>query len=47
MVEDVALTFGLPIDEADLIMNKICTLKDSGLMKRYFKNVKKSQNYPL
>jgi len=30
-VEDVALTFGLPINEADFIMNKTCTMKDRGL----------------
>ena len=29
-VEDVALTFGLPINEADFIMNKTCTMKDGG-----------------
>ena len=29
-VEDVALTFGLPINGADFIMNKTCTLKDRG-----------------
>ena len=30
-VEDVTLTFGLPINEADFIMNKTCTMKDKGL----------------
>jgi len=29
-VEDVALTFGLPVNMADFIMNKTCTLKDRG-----------------
>ena len=29
-IEDVALTFDLPINGADFIMNKICTLKDRG-----------------
>ena len=29
-VEDVVLTFGLPINGADFIMNKTCTLKDMG-----------------
>jgi len=41
MVEDVALTFGLPVNGAALIMNKACTLKDRGVIKHYFKNVKK------
>ena len=30
-VEEVTLTFGLPINRADFIMNKTCTLKDGGL----------------
>ena len=30
-VKDVALTFGLPINGADFIMNKTCTMKDWGL----------------
>ena len=29
--EDVAITFGLPINEADFIMNKTYTMKDRGL----------------
>ena len=29
-VENVALTFGLSINEADFIMNKTCTMKDRG-----------------
>ena len=29
-VEDIALTFGLPINGADFIMNKTCTQKDRG-----------------
>ena len=31
IVEDVALTFVLPINGADFIMNKACTLKGRGL----------------
>ena len=30
-VENVALTFGLPINGVDFIMNKTCTMKDRGL----------------
>ena len=37
----MALSFGLPINEADLIMNKTYTLKDKGVIKHYFKNIKK------
>jgi len=40
-IEDVTLTFGLHINEADFIMNKTCTLKNSGVIKNYFINVKK------
>ena len=40
-MEDVALTFGLPINESDFIMNKICTMKDRGVIKHYFPNIKK------
>ena len=40
-VEDVALTFGLPINVADFIMNKTCILKDRGVIKHYFTNIKK------
>ena len=29
-VEDVTLMFSLPINGADFIMNKTCTLKDGG-----------------
>ena len=36
----VALTFGLPIESDDFIMNKTCTLKDSGFVKHYFRNLK-------
>jgi len=32
MVVDVALTFGLPINGADFIMNKTCILKDMGVV---------------
>ena len=39
-MEDVALTFGLPINGADFIMNKTCTMKDRGI-KYYFPNIKK------
>ena len=35
-LEDVALTFGLPINGADFIMNKTCTVKDRGVIKYYF-----------
>ena len=35
-VEDVTLTFGLPINGADFIMNKTCTLKDWGGEKTLF-----------
>ena len=31
IVDDAALTFGLPINWADFIMNKTCTMKDMGL----------------
>jgi len=37
----VALTFSLPINEANFIMNKTCTLKDKGVIKHYFTNVNK------
>ena len=40
-MEDVALTFGLPINGADFIMNKTCTMKDRGVIKHYFPNIKK------
>ena len=40
-VENVALTFGLPINGADFIMSKTCTLKDRGVIKHYFSKVKK------
>ena len=40
-MEDVALTFGLPINVADFIMNKTCTMKDRGVIKHYFPNIKK------
>ena len=30
-VEDYTLTFGLPINGSDFIMNKTCTMKDRGL----------------
>ena len=39
--QDVALTFGLPIIGADFIMNKTCTMKDRGVIKHYFPNIKK------
>ena len=39
-IEDVALSFGLPIEGDDFIMNKTCTLKDRGFAKHYFKNLK-------
>ena len=39
-VEDVALTFGLPINGTDFIMNKRCTLKDKGVIKHYFSSIK-------
>ena len=40
-VEDVALSFGLPINGADFIMNKTCTLKDMGVIKYYFPCIEK------
>ena len=40
-VEDVALNFGLPINESDFINNKTCTLKDRGVIKHYFSSIKK------
>ena len=40
-VEDVALTFSLPINGTDFIMNKTCTLKDRGMIKHYFPKFKK------
>jgi len=40
-VEDVSLTFGLPINRADFIINKTCTMKDRGVIKYYFPNIKK------
>ena len=40
-VKDVALTFGLPINGSDFIMNKTCTLKDRGVIKYYFPSIKK------
>ena len=40
-VEDVAFTFDLPINRANFIINKICTLKNMGVIKHYFTNVKK------
>ena len=39
-MEDVALTFGLPIIGADFIMNTTCTMKDRGVIKYYFPNIK-------
>ena len=46
-VEDVALTFGLPIIGADFIMNKTCTMKDRGVIKHYFPNIKKITNVSI
>jgi len=46
-VEDVVLTFGLPINRADFIMNKTRTLKDRGVIKHNFQRLRKSQKYPL
>ena len=40
-VEDVILTFDLPIIGVDFIMNKTCTMKDRGVIKHYFPNIKK------
>ena len=40
-VEDVALIFGLPINGADFIMNKTCIMKDMGVIKHCFPNIKK------
>ena len=40
-VENVALTFYLPINGTDFIMNKTCTLKDRGVIKHYFSKIKK------
>ena len=40
-MKDIALTFGLPIIEADFIMNKTCIMKDRGVIKHYFPNIKK------
>ena len=40
-VEDVALTFGLPVNGVDFVMNKTCTLKDRGVIKHFFPNIKK------
>ena len=40
-IEDVSLTFCLIIEGANFIMNKTCTLKDRGVIKHYFRNVKK------
>ena len=40
IVEDVALTFGLPINGADFIMNKTCTM-NRRVLKYYFPNIKK------
>ena len=39
-IEDVTLTFGLPIEGDDFIMNKTCTLKGKDFVKHYFKNLK-------
>jgi len=40
-VEDVTLTFSLPINETDFITNKTCTLNDRGVIKHYFSNINK------
>ena len=40
-MEDVALTFCLPVNGADFVMNKTCTMKDRGVIKHYFPNIKK------
>jgi len=40
-------TFDLPINGADLIMNKTCTLKDKGVIKHYFKNIKKITKFSI
>ena len=40
-VEDIVLTFGLPINGTDFIMNKTCIMKDRGVIKYYFSNIKK------
>ena len=41
IVENVAHMFGLPINGANFIKNKTCTLKHKGVIKHYFLNVKK------
>ena len=40
-MEDVALTFDLPVNGVDFVMNKTCTLKDRGVIKHFFPNIKK------
>ena len=45
-LEDIALTFGIPIEGYDFLMNKTCTLKDWGFVKHYFRITKALfQNY--
>jgi len=46
-IMDVALTFGLPINGSDFIMNKTCTLKDRVLLNIIFQVLRRSQKYPL
>jgi len=38
ILQDVALTFSLPIEEDEFIMNKTYTLKDRDFVKHYFRN---------
>ena len=35
------MNFGLPINGVNFIMNKTCTMKDRGVIKYYFPNIKK------
>ena len=41
MTENMVLTFGVPIEGADFIMNKTYTLKDRGIIKYYFNKITK------
>ena len=43
-IEDGALTFGLPVEGDNFIMNKTYTLKDRGFVKHYFRSEEYHKN---
>ena len=46
-IENVVLTFGLPINGTYFIMNKTCTLKDGGVINTISPKLRRTRKYPL